>query len=256
MISEAITKVEKLAVEAAVPVKVDTGDKHVTTLIIPRTGEQILFPHPSPPVASHAVTIESFALLMDRQELTPDATIYVHDKGAVCVLDDGPKDRRENRISLQLELSPVFSTIRNFAGKSLDQKTLLKLLRADLGACQFDCDLLSAVETIHWRSADDGTSTRTNAGDSMGRTVRAEVMGAKGSIPNEVEISFTPYPLENHGSVTVGCSLIVDHEEKRFILTPYPGELDLAMVAGKETIREAIGGLIDTEGVKIVLGGV
>lgn len=230
MIQEAIEKIEELAVAANAAVPCDVGNPLLKAFYLPASEEFRQFTVEPPPLRTTHWTIKGFCEFVNRHVTGAEGqeTVYVSADGAVCVIDDGIAEHRTDRITLQAERSVVLNpaTFDAAANKGLDQAAFLRLLKATLASCRFDCDLVAAVETIRWRNNDEGSSTRSNAGDAMGRSVRAEVQGVKAPLPDEVTITFPPFPLESSiVDVHIKCTLIVDHESRKFYLIPQPHEI-------------------------------
>lgn len=221
--------------------EVQNGDNHKTTLVLP-DGSLKEVAHPPKPRSHTFRDLGDFCAALARYSKA-DQTVFVSLTRAVCVLCDVQDVHRENVLTLELSPTSVFAALEAL-GKPLDQKDLIHLLRTTFGTCEWSDDLLNAVETVRFTRTDDGESTVSTKGDSLGKGVKAAVSGLKGPLPPKVTCSFPAFPLINNESVrdvvNVELAFFVDHIEAEFTLVPLAHSVDEARLMAVEAIQSAI----------------
>jgi hypothetical protein len=176
----------------------------------------------------------------DGPEHGAGTVIWIDGNQVVLVPDDS--DRRES-ITLPLTKSAVFLKLEAL-GKGngvMDQATLVRLLRRELRKANEQSVILAAVRRIKWRSSDSGHASISHGNESLGRTIESEVSGAS-DIPETLTVPTNVFknPGEEDVQFTVGLDLEIDTGNQRFLLSPMPDEIELAIAFALRSIRDRI----------------
>lgn len=195
-----------------------------------------------PPPRQHKVsTLASFVDAFDRYAQGRMPSIWVNMQQVLCVMCDNEGAYRQHTLTLPVKPSPLFAVIQQLP---INQKGLLGALRHSLKIATIDPDHLElAIANLTWETRDTTEGNFGTVKSTMGRSINSEVKGTR-DIPNEVEISFDPFPGigEELGNemVTVNCSVTVDPSDQTIVVRPYPGEIEQAENAAVEMLRSYI----------------
>lgn len=170
------------------------------------------------------------------------ASLWVSSTQVVLIVNDGPGEFRDERVTLPLACSPVFGTLSGLVNaKPLSQKGLLSLLRHDLNSANVSpSNFELAIQSLIWQTSDTEEGNVGTVRSTMGRSVNAEVRGEL-PIPAAITVTFLPYPAlaqEILEPVSVTCSVVTDPEERTLTVRPLPGELEAATNRAVDEVAE------------------
>lgn len=194
------------------------------------------------PARRHRVTdLESLVAAVEDMAEGLRPSIWVSEDQIVAVLDDGPNSHRLDVVSMSLELSPFFATLR--AAKTLDQKQMVELFRHDLCGTTIDpLNTLSLLRNLRFTVNSEQTGTFTAGSAAMGKSVLAEVTG-ESALPETVTVEFAPYPALRDVVDCVSvitCTLFAYPHEGKLRLVPRPGEIEAAKMTAQHAVKEWI----------------
>jgi len=209
------------------------------TIVVEHNGQMLERKVP-PPLRAH--TVDSVADLVDaahRWKSDAGNVIWISSDRLVLVIDDA--DRRET-VTMPLVESYVFTRIKRLASNpTIDQASLVRLLRVELRGVARATELLTAVRKIKFRQAESGHSDIQHGNESMGRAVEAEVTGAD-AIPDMLVVDTNLYSnpgLDEH-KLAIGLDLEIDVKNQKFLLRPIPDEIEKVTAAQLSAIRDEI----------------
>lgn len=223
MIKEALELLLGNAVRAAgVSITPINGDP--TQVIVSQNGTHIF--HDIENYRAHVVnSLDSMLVAIARY--CEHGTVWHCEGSVVAVTDDG---QRLDSITLPLVRSEQFTALAALKPEGLDQRAMIRLLRHDLANCT-DGTLLPLVRKVEFKSGSTSRADIERGHESLGRSVNAAVSISQ-DLPDLVTVSVPVYKTDGVGGrVPVACSLDVNLQTERFVLTPLPGELQRAMDA-------------------------
>lgn len=136
---------------------------------------------------------------------------------------------RRSSVTLKLTAAPQWATVSKFRDAlKLEQKSLVRLLRHDLGGC-VDAGVLAAFRTIDFQKINNAKRTIEHGKQSLDADIVAQVSGERK--PEEIVVVF-PVLISRElpdfrGRVVL--TVDIDADEQRFTLQARPGELDLVL---------------------------
>lgn len=226
------------------------------------SGREVYFHFPGSPELSsielaptprnHVVhSIDSFCRTVEfyAQQYTGSLqTVWVTKNQIIGVLDDTEASQRLDTITLPVEVSPVFSTIKSLTS-ALKQEALVSMLRTSLKTCEIVPERFkSIVEAVKWTATDQEEGNyQPSKSDSFKRSVHAEVAGVE-EFPEEVEFSFSPYPSlvdEIDQLVSIRCGFQVFPKDRTMQLTPLPGQVAYAEKVAMDFLLAKLGEKLD-----------
>lgn len=144
-------------------------------------------------------------------------------------------DLRRSRVTMNLRLSPQFHTMRGFAAaKSLDQKTLVRMLRHDLADC-VDAGVLAAFRSVDFQKMQNSRQTIDHSRQSLDADVSAQIVGEKK--PEHFTVEFPLFATrEITDSSRIRVTIDIDCDDRKFVLQAAPGHVDLAMDDAKDAV--------------------
>lgn len=153
---------------------------------------------------------------------------------------------RSHKVEYPLVLSKPFRTLEKLdagdcCAQQLEHRQLMRLLRVEFARCLQREDLVPLLLKIDFSMGDNAGSLSDRGRESLGRSVHAEIQQAD-QIP---ETFFVDVPVYENRDVscriTIECALELFPAEKKFRVTPLPGQVSAAM----EAIQTAIHAMLD-----------
>lgn len=243
MISEAIDRVVTLAVQGNNPsiINVDPSDPSKAHVWLPSIEHLLPVDKTIPPRMHTVLTVDSFAESVERYaEDVPGAAVWVTTGQVVLVLNDN--GFRHSRVTLPVQPSPIFASLKRLNGVKFDQKALLKFLKHDLQSAALPDSFTLAIASLKWETNDTETGGVSTTKNAMGRAINAEVKGEAGDLPESFTLTFNPFPAISgyQTRVEVTCSVFFDPVEREIEVLPQPGSLDLATAKALEDLARFI----------------
>lgn len=195
------------------------------------------------------------AALGEYRPIDSSASVWVSESKIEVILNDDDADYRDNRLSMDLQLSPFFAVLAK-AGW-LDQKQMVDMLRHDLcGTMISPANTLNLLRNLKFTTTTEASGKIDNNSAAMGKSALAEVSGLD-VLPETVMVEFVPYPalrdiLDAGAEVQVDCTLFTDAAAAKLRLVPRPGELEAAKLAAMQAVQRKLAG--DAAGVPVYLG--
>lgn len=251
MLQDALLELAQMAVAGMTPERLplDPHDPSTAYLWNPKLGAVEKFDLNLKPRAHTLTTLQSLVGAYSRYtQDSPSASVWISLTQVVVILDDGSVSEddgsvsadygdRQNRLVLPLKPSPIFETL---AKLPCDQKGLVLAMRHDLRAAGIAPENFeSVISKLHFEQSTKTEAVVGTVRSTLARERSSEV-NAAGDIPPELSISFEPFPALSEqmpGEVTVECSVVVDTEQEKIIVRPFPGQLDLAQFDAIELLR-------------------
>jgi hypothetical protein len=166
-------------------------------------------------------------------------SIWIGAAGGVIKIPFDEADRREY-IEMSLRTTPLFETLKGLDERKggIDQVTLIRLLRREFRKGLGAEAMLAAVRKLKFRSSTQGTTDVQHGNESMGRIIENEVTGAS-DIPTSLVVPCSVFanPGEQEFEFQVGLDVEIDAVNQKFIVRPFPGEIDKAVELAIESIR-------------------
>lgn len=229
MIKEAFELLLGNAVKAAgVSITPINGDP--TQVIVSQNGTHIF--HDIENYRTHVVnSLDSMLAAIARY--CERGTVWHCEGSVVAVTDDG---QRLDSITLPLVKSEQFTALAALKPEGLDQRAMIRLLRHDLANCT-DGTLLPLVRKVEFKSGSTSRADIEKGRESLGRSVDAAVSISQ-DLPDQVTVHVPVYKTHGVNSrVSVVCSLDVNLQTERFVLTPLPGEIQEAIDTAQDTLH-------------------
>jgi len=244
MLQDALQELTQMAVSGMTPERLplDPHDPSTAYVWNPKLGAVEKFDLNLKPRAHTLTTLQSLVGAYSRYtQDSPSASVWISLTQVVVILDDGSVSEdygdRQNRLVLPLKPSPIFETLAKLPS---DQKGLVLALRHDLRAAGIAPENFeSVISKLHFEQTSKTDAVVGTVRSTLARERSSEV-NAAGDIPPELSISFEPFPSLSEqmpGEVTVECSVVVDTEQEKIIVRPFPGQLDLAQCDAIELLR-------------------
>ncbi len=151
----------------------------------------------------------------------------------VVICDD---DTRRDRATLKLTKTPQMQTLCELSESRMtySQREFIRLLRIDLHGCFTNDRLLQLVRDVRFNATSNSGGVIRQGRESLGSDIEAEaVTGLEEEFPEEVELIVRVFddPFLND-AWPVRCAVVLDLEDRRFGLVPYP--LDLKRATDQE----------------------
>jgi hypothetical protein len=126
----------------------------------------------------------------------------------------------------------------------MSQKQAIRLLRHDLAAC--NCDhILAALRKLDFHRRSDGARTIEHGRETLGRAVEAAVQGAT-DIPDGFTVEAPVWNTPGAAwPVTVLCTLDLDAEAEKVVITTLPDHLALGLALAQRRLHEALAAALD-----------
>ena len=228
MILDALRYLGDLAVTAATPRKLDSGDPRLMVYTIGGGVEKI----PTEPTPrNHAVfCLGDLVNIANRFADAASKPVVWYDEAAVVLVIDDDGHRLE-KVTLGLNRSDVFTLLAEITQATprpkYDQKAFVRLLRIDLAGTLDPVVLLDKVRKIRFENGQSVELASTRQRESMGRTITSQATCAGGDLPEEVTLQVRVYKtLGLRESYPLRCSVEVDPAEGSFRLIPLPDEIE------------------------------
>jgi hypothetical protein len=255
MLAEALEKLRTIITEAQQPQTVELA-RDDECVYIAHNGELKLHKIPQVPDRKHEVqTLEDLAKVVknhgsvqvedgeEKGEVDAFAlsTVWHSDAEVVALLGD---PMRKDRVTMKLITSPVFQRLAGLerdaplGANKLDQRAFIRLLKFDFDkAGEFD-QLIASARELKFRQSEEGAASLQQGRESLGRQVLAEVKGLE-DFPEEFTVEYPVYVNPDLATVkaAVTCSLEIDVQSEKFIVTPKPDE----MLAARQHVHQWIG---------------
>lgn len=235
MIAEALQYLTGLARGSAEPKLLDAGDPTVARFA---TGDGSIreFDVPAPPRRHSVDRLEEIIMMTIR--FPGDSAVWYDKDGVILVIDDD--EYRANTVTLTLEESDLFATVRSLPGSSFDHKAFVRLLRVRLAGVTAAADLLAVVRKVKFDNGSVVHSQVTRSRESLGREITSSV-SAEHEIPDEVTLAVRVYKTAGEEQAfPVRCAVEADALEGRFRLTPLPDEIERAQQLAVAWIAERL----------------
>ena len=260
MIREAIEKVQALACEATgrVLFKADAEPKDVYFI---RQPDGTLVRHVAEP-SPRNYTATSLPGLCDQVRHfaggMEDVCIFIGDTAIRAVLGEAA---RRHSVVLPLACTEGYSLLQQAATElaELSQADLLWILRTSFRGNVHPATLIPDIKQIKFRSSSNADTELGQGRASIGKSVMAEMVGAGGELPEEIQLVCPVY--EDLGDAelkleyTFLLALAVNLAEQEFTLKPLPGEINAARLKVGEAIAERLtwqlGDLVSSGKVKV-----
>lgn len=211
-----------------------------------------------PPDRKHKVFTLDSLRLAHMQYSGVDSTIWCAMSQIVLVLFDGDASFRRNTVTMALQPSPLFQSLRSRNGNEMDQEELVKFLRHDMSQATITPEQFTkAIQSLKFSQSQEISGQVTGVSKStFGKSTMAEVTGAA-ELPEQVTFSFEPWPNSRiwpkgmSPLVSITCSVFTDASEGTITLTALPGEFEAAEAAALDELCDRV-----AEGVGIDRGRV
>lgn len=181
-----------------------------------------------------------------------------HERIVVVVNDDGVDGHRANVITMPIQPSPLFRTLKLAdGGKAFKQRELLRFVSVTCaGAGLAPLEFQPLVRSLRFDFSDTQTGEHTGAGnDRMGREIRSEVAGAD-RLPDRVVFTFHPYPdLDDELpelEVSIEFAVDADGLDKTITLIPIPGSHRRAVVDATRALMGRLRAELDDNAVVLM----
>jgi len=176
--------------------------------------------------------LRSFNIAIEKySDSDSPGVVFINENYLIFTCDD---EERRDTVTLHLKKTPQWRKLEMIARKSVshdlpmfDQKQLLEFLTFDFNGHIDSPTLLPAVRKIRWSSLHQ-TDVQPSS-DSLGIEVNAAADGVE-EFPSQVGLKIPLF--ENLGcdeQAHIEMHFGVCPEERQFIFTPFPGELDAAV---------------------------
>ncbi|WP_034382981.1 hypothetical protein [Deinococcus sp. YIM 77859] len=180
----------------------------------------------------------------DREHTAGDLEAVFVTDSAVVVQASSPTDRWTT--TLALPLHPAFKRVQSFAQLTkLDQKTLVRLLRTELGE-HVQATVISTFATLRFTSSSDGTSSVKPASTALdSRIVRQVRADAGQDVPDTITLHVPVYdiPEARADSYPVTVYVEYDHDAEAFLLLAVHNDLRAAQ---ESAVHKIINNLKDS----------
>lgn len=173
-----------------------------------------------------------------------DGSVVVwYNRKAITILVDD-KTRRD-KITLPLEFSPQLAYLQAIENsptvRPLSQSEIIKLLRTLFFHCTGHIgDLLTVIRGVRFVTNKSTSSEQRQGKESMGKSIESELTGAD-KVPETIQLEV---PIFKAGALNyvqlVACDLAVDLATEKFLLTPIPGDIEVAITAAEREIGKRL----------------
>lgn len=205
-------------------------------------------------------SIESFAAAYARwgslggEDMSP-ANVWIDlDNWRLLFFTDEPL--RRSTVTLALKSSPQLKLLQTFANeKSLEQKTLVRMLRHDLAEC-VDPGVLLAFRSVDFQKIVNARAQVEHAKQSMDSDIVAQVMGEKK--PDEFLVDAPLFAMkELEARTRVRITIDIDCDNRKFVLQARPGHLEMALDEARAAVLTALDVELTNAGQKdvVILAG-
>ncbi len=181
------------------------------------------------------------------------ASVWVAEGKIVVLLNDAADSYRDDRLTMNLPLSPFFGVLAKSAW--LEQKAIIDMIRHDLCGTVIEPEnTLNLLRQLKFTSSTEVSGTITNTSAALGKSAMAEVTGL-GALPDTVKVEFSPYPSLREildADVTVDCTLFAEAATAKLRLAPRPGELEAAKLTAMQLVQAKLVSQVGT--VPVYLG--
>lgn len=166
-----------------------------------------------------------------------NGTIWISDGRIVLVTDD---EGRRDMVTLSLIHTDVFKTVLKLAeGSTMDQPTLIKLLRREFRTSPQATTLLGCVRKLRFNRNESGYANVQVGNESMGRSVENAVTGADVAFLEELTLPLNVYKFAGEPT-SIAFTFDVDVANQKLSLKPLPDEVAFAIHATLSGIRSDI----------------
>ena len=209
-----------------------------------RNNEGVLEEHTSGP-RWHTEVMDSpvqLAAFMREYDLLSKRGASFYSGGGITTVYD-IADRRDI-VTCPLKWSQQYTFLDGRAkpgAGAMSQGDLVRILRILFRNClPQDSVLLSLIRQLKFSAIGENSVAIAHGNESMGRSINNKVSG-ESAIPDELALLVPIF--ENHPfRFQIVCALEIFPADSAFKLTPYPGEVQKAMDAALESVRETITG--------------
>lgn len=157
-----------------------------------------------------------------------DHLVFFHDEEA-----------RRDAAYCKLTHTEQFVWLRDQCKGFLSQRDMIRLLRITFRGCLSDeTNLLTLVRNLKWSTGDDSAGNFQHGKESLGRAIESKVSGDS-SIPEETRLSIPVWNEFGYRHL-VSVAIEIFPADKTFKLTPFPQELDQAILYGLDEIEELL----------------
>lgn len=244
MLKEFLEYLSVQAVRAARPVIDEAAPEpdHVYRLNMPDGTSQLVEATPEPR-GHRAMSLQP--ILNFAAKYSEEAAVWYYRHAVVCLTDD---ETRRDRITLALEQSEPLKKLQAIAGKPIDQREFLLLLRTTFARCLGRAGNLYAVlRAVKFQVNQAGHSNVGPGKASIGKTLEQEITGSA-DLPETIELDLpifeTGFPMLRG---VVECALEADPATQKFSLIPLSGDIEREIAEAEAKIADLL-----VDGLKLV----
>lgn len=219
----------------------------------PLTGEKERRVAASPDVDESCALLSDLAFLANSAlALGGEPTVYYDRKSVGAVWRN--HERRLHRVSLAVNRTPEFAFLESIACREFDQRGLWNLLRSTFRSC-VKKEVIRLVAKIKWSGATAASRDLAVGRESISGEVMEAVM-SESALPEEIEFTVPVFELDELRKRTKRVVVALDTrvESKTFGLIPAGGELENALYAAEEDLRELLSASL-SKGIPVIRGG-
>lgn len=224
MIREALELIQETALDAKAAGVAPGVELRNATLL--ETAEGLVKQPHDPPARQHKVrNLDTLSTLVEGRA---DASVWHADNTVIAILADKDDGHRDDRVTWSLSASAKFQCLTRDAATARSHADFVKFLVQNLRD-EFDAaapGLLGTIRSLKFLTADQQTGNIQQGRESVGRSIDAEVTGAK-DLPETVLIKVRRWAsLEYLASVE--CLLVLDTTNRTLALKPLADQLECA----------------------------
>ena len=162
--------------------------------------------------------------------------VFLGESGLLCVM--GWSDNfNSDQYRCPFKKSPPMLALER--PQALEQDAFVRFLRIDLAGA-IDKSILGLVRNVRWSKTETagGSVDQMKQDHSLGRSVELQVTGAD-KLPDATPVEIKVFDAEWAVPFRIECALEVLHNDRKFRLTPFPGQLSAAIKKQIDLVAEA-----------------
>lgn len=253
MLQEALTQLAEQAVGAAgvknrtlvFPVPGSSTKSMIATVNKDNSVDYEKVDHEPPKRSVKLLSIDQVAPFVafydERYKTRP--TVWIDRNAIRVVCDDQPGSYREDKAHCDLLLTGEWNILLNLAGLDFTQKALVRFLRLDMANAQTEQsqELLRVCRSMNCKVFHVSNGSVGHKGESIGRSIDAEVQSDNGEIPERIEFRVRVFDDKALQQVyPIRVEVTINAQEGTVNLSPNPRDMQMAEDAEREKIESLV----------------